>query len=148
LRPPALEKSGLAATLQARLDAVEGRGGMQVEFKVEGTEQLSSIIQQELYHIAQEALNNVLKHAHAQRVQVHLQFLDALTRLEVCDDGAGFSLAKAQEGGGLGLSGMKERAQRIGATLNIESAPGKGAHVTVEVGTRGNSQELGGKAEG
>ena len=135
LRPPALEKSGLAGTLQARLDAVEGRGGMQVEFQVEGTEQLSSIIQQELYHIAQEALNNVLKHAHAQRVQVHLQFLDALTRLEVADDGAGFSLAQAQEGGGLGLSGMRERILRIGGTLNIESSPGQGTRVTVEVGT-------------
>jgi signal transduction histidine kinase len=134
LRPLALEKGGLAAALQTRLDAVEGRGGMQVELRVQGTEQLSSSVQQELYHIAQEALNNVLKHAKAQHVQVRLQFLDAATRLEICDDGAGFEPEMAQERGGLGLPGMRERVQRIGGQLRIESTPGKGTTVRVTIG--------------
>jgi len=135
LRPLALEKSGLAAALQARLEAVEGRGGLQVEFQAEGTERLSSAVQQELYHIAQEALNNVLKHAKAQRVQVHLQFQDTTTHLEICDDGMGFAIGQVQESGGLGLPGMRERAQKIGGKLLIESTSGKGTKVAVEIST-------------
>ena len=86
LRPPALEKSGLVAALQARLEAVEGRGGMQTELQVEGAHEADRVplaIQEELYQIAREALNNVLKHAHAQHVRVHVQFKDTATCLEV-----------------------------------------------------------------
>jgi signal transduction histidine kinase len=134
LRPPALEKSGLAAALQARLDAVETRGGIRAKLVVEGVsgaEQLPLLVQEELYHIAQEALNNALKHAHPRQVRVGLRFnLDAV-HLEISDDGAGFALESIQEGGGLGLPGMRERAERIGADLRIESAPGQGTQVLV-----------------
>jgi signal transduction histidine kinase len=136
LRPPALEKSGLAAALQARLDAVEARGGIRAKLLVEGTldaEQLSLSIQEELYHIAQEALNNALKHAHPQQVRVCLRFSQDAICLEISDDGSGFALANAQESGGLGLPGMRERAERIGADLEIESAPGQGTKVMVRV---------------
>jgi len=134
LRPPALEKSGLAAALQARLEAVEGRGGMQIEFQVEGAsleERVPFGVQEELYQIAREALNNVLKHAQARHVGIHLQFQDSCTNLLVFDDGIGFDPSQAREGGRLGLSGMQERADKIGATLQIESTPGQGARVTV-----------------
>ena len=132
LHPPALAKSGLAGALQIRLDAVEGRGGMQTELQIEGVEHLSPPIQAELYHVALEALNNVLKHAKARHVRVHIQFLDTATCLEVGDDGVGFEPSVVQGGGGLGLEGMKERAQRIGAKLQIESVPGQGTKVVVE----------------
>ncbi|MBI5031223.1 MAG: PAS domain S-box protein [Chloroflexi bacterium] len=135
LRPLALEKSGFAAALQARLDAVETRGGVKVEFQVEGEERLSLSVQQELYHIAQEALNNTIKHAHAHRVQVHLAFLNDCARLEICDDGAGFDPGKLHRGG-LGLAGMKERAQKIGAQLEIKSELGKGTLVRVIMPTQ------------
>ena len=133
LRPLALEKSGLVAALQARLEAVEGRGGIQTELVVEGEERLPNVIQEELYHIAREALNNVLKHANARRVRVLLHFEEKLTRLQVWDDGAGFEPNQALAGGGLGLDGMFERAQAIGGTLRIDSMPGHGATITVEV---------------
>jgi signal transduction histidine kinase len=133
LRPPALERGGLAAALQMRLDAVEARSGVQVELQVDGSEALPRSVQVELYNIAQEALNNVVKYAHAHRVQVRLQFGDALTRLEVCDDGVGFEPATARLRGGFGISGMEERAQGIGGTLLIESTPGEGTRVTVQV---------------
>jgi signal transduction histidine kinase len=133
LRRPALEKAGLTAALQARLDAVEARGGMRSELQVEGTEQLSRAVQVELYSITQEALNNALKHAHANSVRIRLRFEDAVTDLEVCDDGVGFEPTSERLGGGFGISGMQERAQRIGATLQIESAPGKGTKVAVRV---------------
>ncbi len=77
LRPPALEKSGLIAALQARLEAVEGRGGMLTELQVEGAQEADRVplaTQEELFQIAREALNNVLKHARALHVWVRVQF--------------------------------------------------------------------------
>ena len=73
LRPPLLEKEGLAAALQARLDAVEGRAGLKTELQVEISERLPGNIEEGFYRIAQEALNNVLKHAHARRVLIELE---------------------------------------------------------------------------
>jgi signal transduction histidine kinase len=139
LRPLVLEESGLAGALQARLDAVEKRGGVQAELRVRGVEGLADAdwlplaVQQELYYIAQEALNNSLKHARAEHLQVCLGLEDGAVRLEVMDDGAGFDPATAGERGGLGLQGMRERVQRIGGQLQIESAPGQGTKVTVQV---------------
>ena len=136
LRPPALEKSGLIAALQARLEAVEGRGGVLTELSVEGAEeagQVPLVVQEELFQIAREALNNVLKHAHALHVRVHVQFQGTGAYLQVSDDGAGFDPVQIRERGGLGLPGMKERAQKIGADLQITSEPGKGTCVRVTV---------------
>jgi signal transduction histidine kinase len=139
LRPLALEESGLAGALQMRLDAVEKRGGVQAELRVEGVEGMADAewlplaVQQELYHIAQEALNNSLKHARAQHLQVCLHLKGAVVRLEITDDGVGFDPTTAGERGGLGLRGMRERVQHIGGQLQIESAPDQGTRVTVEV---------------
>ncbi len=134
LRPLELEKGGLVSALRARLDSVEVRGGAQAELKVEGVQgvhRLTPTVQEELYHIAQEALNNTLKHANARHVDVLLQFQDGSVRLEICDDGLGF--IPADDRGGFGLRGMKERAESIGAILHFESEPGKGTKVCVEV---------------
>jgi PAS domain S-box-containing protein len=133
LSPPALDKGGLAGALQIRLDAVEARGGLNAELRVEGQERLSPFVRQELYQIAQEALNNALKHARAQKVRVLLDFQESGTRLEVSDDGSGFEPAEADRGGGLGLRGMRERAQAIAGILAVESSPGKGTTVRITV---------------
>jgi PAS domain S-box-containing protein len=135
LRPPALAKIGLAAALQARLDSVEMRGGMQTQIQVDGKQNakcLSRPAEEELYHIAQEALNNVLKHSNAQHVQVHLCFSENETSLTIRDDGVGFT-ATAVGNGGLGLPGLKERAEKIGASLDIRSTPGGGTEIRVVV---------------
>jgi len=139
LRPAAVEQGGLAVALQLRLDAVERRGGIHAELAVEGEDRLPAGVQAELHQVAQEALNNALKHAHAQRVQVRLNFGEAAARLEVEDDGVGFDLAAVHGGGGLGLSGMQERVQKIGGRLDIKSAPGHGTKVEVEVPTGGRA---------
>ncbi len=133
LRPPILEQEGLVAALQARLDAVEARAGLQTELRVVGEEQLPYAVAEALYRIAQEALNNVLKHAHAQRVTVHLHCTDPLCWLEVCDDGKGFDLTTVLEHGGWGLRGMQERAQRMSGELTIESVPDQGTTIRVTV---------------
>jgi ligand-binding sensor domain-containing protein/signal transduction histidine kinase len=132
LHRPALTQGGLTAALQARLDAVERRGGIHAELVVEGSEQISRQIQVELYSIAHEALNNALKHAHANSVILHLRFGDNEAEMEISDDGVGFESA-ADEMGGFGIPGMKERSQKIGGNLQIVSAPGKGTRVRVSV---------------
>jgi len=133
LHPPILEGQGLAAALQIRLAAVETRAGLQAKIHVEGGRRLPLTIEEDLYRIALEALNNVVKHAGAQHVTVHLQFDDQRVRLEIADDGKGYDPGEARASGGMGLGGMEERARRINGKLEIVSTPGKGTTVKVEV---------------
>jgi len=131
LRPPALEEEGLAAALQARLDSVETRAGLETTLQVKGERRLPPTVEQELFWITQEALNNVVKHAQAREVTVRLELGGEEVELEVRDDGAGFELTEAGRSGGMGLGSMQERAARIGGELAIESAPKEGTRVTV-----------------
>jgi len=134
LHPPVLETEGLVAALQARLAAVEGRAGLQTEFRVEGERRLPIAVEEELYWIAQEALNNVRKHAVARHVTVHLHFTASTILLEVMDDGVGFDpqAVRAEGRGGGGLRSIAERAGRVGGKLTHDSRPGKGTRVRVE----------------
>ncbi len=132
LHPPILEGQGLAPALQIRLASVESRAGLKTEMHVDGARRLPLPIEEDLYRIALEALNNVVKHARAQHVAVNLQFDDQRVCLEISDDGTGYDPATAREGGGMGLNGMEERAQRINAKLEIRSAPGSGTTLKVE----------------
>jgi signal transduction histidine kinase len=137
LRPHALEHDGLAGALQQRLDAVERRAGLQARLLVEGDLDLPAVIEAELYHIAQEALNNALKHAAATAVTVHLAIVgmeqgSCVVRLEVADDGRGFDPQASGDHGGQGLIGLRERAAKLGATVHIHSAPGAGTRVIVD----------------
>jgi nitrate/nitrite-specific signal transduction histidine kinase len=134
LRLPILQSDGLVSALQARLEAVEGRVGLKTEFKVEGDGRFSPAVEEGLYRVAQEALNNALKHAHASSVSVRLRQNRRAVVLEVTDDGVGFDPATARERGGFGLCGMAERATRMGGELTVQSSPGKGTKVRVEVG--------------
>jgi len=133
LRPPVLEEEGLAAALIARLESVEGRAGLQTELKVEGEIQLSPKIESELYRIAQEALNNALKHAQGHSVTVALRQNQQNVALEIVDDGIGFDPKTVQKQGGLGLPGMEERVAQLGGKLTIESEAGVGTSIRVEI---------------
>ncbi|RQW77446.1 MAG: PAS domain S-box protein [Methanothrix sp.] len=133
LRPPILVKAGLAAALQSRLDSVEARSGVHGIFHSEGEVHLSPEQEGELYRIAQEALNNIIKHAHADQVKVQLSRTTGSIRLVIEDNGVGFDPADVEQGGGQGLRNIKERAEGIGAACWVESAPGKGTIITIEV---------------
>jgi signal transduction histidine kinase len=134
LRPPILEQEGLAAALQARLAAVESRvAGLTASLSVEGEILLPVPIEEALYRLAQESLNNVFKHAGARNVTLTLRQCDGRVLLEVEDDGAGFDRARAARHGGAGLRGMAERAEQIGGHLTVDSVPGQGTRVRVEV---------------
>lgn len=137
LRPPVLEKEGLLAALQMRLDSVEGRAGLQTELiqEIDDGYRLPAAVEQGLYRIAQEALNNSLKHAQAHKITIRLAQQDSRLILDIRDDGKGFNPAAVRRQGGLGLRGMQERAEQLNAKLSIKSRPGHGARIQVEVET-------------
>lgn len=133
LRPQILEQEGLVPAIRARLEAVESRSGIQVESRLEDFGRLPAQVENNLYRIALEALNNSIKHAHSNRVSVMLTHQDGIVTLEVADNGAGFDPQSTPMHGGLGLSVMRERAEQIGARLEVKSLTGNGTRVTVEV---------------
>lgn len=132
LRPLMLEKVGLIGALQQRLDAVEGRTGIKTRLQVNDIIELPSNIEEDLYRIAQEALNNTLKHANAQSVSVHVIILDNHIQLKIVDDGDGFD-TDVPSSGGLGLTSIRERADKLGATLVITSAPSAGTQIELSL---------------
>lgn len=143
LHPPKLEKAGLVAALEARIDAVEIRAGLKPQVLVKGEEQrFSPMVEEELFRIVLEALNNVIKHARAQSVLVTLEYGEELV-LSVQDDGKGFDSALST--GGVGLRGMRERAKKVGASLSINSDLNKGTTVTVSLSASSRSEEVQGE---
>lgn len=140
LHPPKLEKSGLVAALEARIDAVEMRAGLKPQIRVIGEEQrFSPMVEEELFRIVMEALNNIIKHARAQSVQITLDYGENLV-LSIRDDGRGFDSASSS--GGVGLRSMQERANKIGAVLTISSTLSKGTNVTVSLPTIAYHEEV------
>jgi signal transduction histidine kinase len=132
LRPSALERDGLIGALRRRLDAVEGRVDMATQLRA-GEVALPKRIEEGLYHIAMEALNNALTHAQATSVSVSLDADSEGIHLEVVDNGSGFDPHAVEGKGGLGLVNMRQRADRLGGALTIASAPGEGTRVKVTV---------------
>ncbi len=130
LRPAALVEANLPDLLRQLGEAVAGRTGLPATVTVEGDWALPDDVHVALYRITQEALNNVVKHAQASQVVVSLDCAPQGVELQVSDDGRGFDTSDV-EPGELGLGIMHERAQAIGATLNIESQPGHGTQITV-----------------
>jgi signal transduction histidine kinase/ligand-binding sensor domain-containing protein len=131
LRPPILEELGLVAALRARLQAVEGRAGLKTEFTTNLQDPLPPDLEEGVYRLALEALNNTLKHAQAEQVQAHLFQEGSRVTLQIVDDGIGFDPATAGARGGIGLSAMAERAADLGAKLAVDSQVGRGTVVTV-----------------
>jgi two-component system sensor histidine kinase DegS len=137
LRPPVLDDLGLVPALES-LTSDLTRQGIRTEFEVVGHRRsLSADVELTLFRIAQEALRNVLKHAEASDVWLRVEFEDASVRIEVKDSGRGFrmpdEMGDLANGGRLGLLGMQERAELIGADLDVQSEPGNGTIVAVRV---------------
>jgi signal transduction histidine kinase/ligand-binding sensor domain-containing protein len=133
LRPSVFEQEGLVAALQARLDAVEGRVGLQTSLVLQGEISLSPQVEAGLYRIAQEALNNVLKHAHASHVTITLAQDEQSIAMEITDDGVGFDPLLARDAGGMGLRNMQDRARELGFDFEVLSRPGKGTKISLRI---------------
>ena len=130
LRPAALAEARLGDLLRQLAESITGRARVPVAVEVEGERPLPPEVKIALYRIAQEALNNVAKHAGARRAEVRLRCEPGRVEMCVCDDGSGFDLASVPPES-LGLGIMRERAEAVGAALEIESRPGEGTQVIV-----------------
>jgi len=137
LRPPVLEDYGLMAALRRHGEQFSQRTGTPV--CVQGDDpapRLAPHAESALFRIAQEALTNVAKHAQAKGAEITLRHDDRCVYLEVADDGVGFqelSLAAGERRHSMGMISMAERADSVGGTCRIESSPGRGTRVIVEV---------------
>jgi signal transduction histidine kinase len=137
LRPKSLERDGLAAALGAHLDALQRTHGVQVVLEAEA--ELGLTLEQEhgLMRIAQEAVHNAVRHGDGAGVRVRLRRAGAAVELSVCDRGPGFDPgALPRTVRTLGLTTMRERADQLGARLEVVSAPGQGCLVRVRVPVR------------
>lgn len=130
LRPTKLTEVDLADLLRQLAEAISGRARVPVTVEIHGTADISVDVKVALYRVAQEALNNVAKHAQANTVQIQLHRSPEQVTLSVSDDGTGFIFERiAPQHLGLGI--MRERADAIGATLSVRSTPSQGT--TIEV---------------
>jgi two-component system nitrate/nitrite sensor histidine kinase NarX len=128
LRPLALIDSNLGDLLHQLADAFTGRTNIHVALTITGEDILASEVQVTVYRICQEGLNNIARHAAASRVKVKLQYTAGKVDMRIQDNGRGFD-ANLSSPGHYGLSMMNERAQAIGAKLEIISQPGKGTEI-------------------
>jgi signal transduction histidine kinase len=132
LRPSALEKADLAELLQQVADSSVGRARIPVELRVEGDCRLDNESKIAMYRVAQEALNNVIKHSAASQAKILVNCRNDLVELIVEDDGIGFNPSKVpEERFGLGI--MQERAESISADFEVESSPGAGTRIRLSV---------------
>jgi len=134
LRPPDLERDGLCGALRKHVEMLRRLQPVPIELDLDANIDRDPGRDRELLRIAQEALHNALRHAHAQHLAVRLGREDGMLLLEVEDDGVGFDpAAGGLRSTHLGLTSMEERAERVGAQLAIRSRQGRGTTVRLEV---------------
>jgi signal transduction histidine kinase len=133
LRPSDHLDEGLVGALQRRLDAVEKRTGINARLEVWGKLNLDESREMALYRIAEEALNNTLKHAQAANVSIDLRSEANRVTMKILDDGCGFDLEARQGSGGMGLLNMRERTAALGGLIDIITAPKQGTQVVVQI---------------
>jgi signal transduction histidine kinase len=134
LRCDLLEKGDLPSALGQIVRPLVPGDGAKIDVNVTGTPiRLAGKIEMNLLRIGQEAVANAIKHGHASQVQIELHYNAEKVILKVSDDGQGFSPDQANSAGHFGMLDMRERAESLGSHLQIDSAPGSGTHITVEV---------------
>ncbi|WP_328916795.1 MULTISPECIES: GAF domain-containing sensor histidine kinase [unclassified Streptomyces] len=134
LRPAALDEDGLLATLRTQADVLDRVHAADVTFHACAVRALPAAQEEALLRVAQEAMHNALRHAHASSVGVTLEGRGKGARLRVRDDGRGFDPTAVRSAGRhLGLVSMRDRADGVGGSLTVESAPGKGTVIEMEV---------------
>ncbi|MCX4432850.1 GAF domain-containing sensor histidine kinase [Streptomyces mirabilis] len=134
LRPAALDEDGLVATLRTQIQVLDRAHSAHVTFAGHGVRALPAAQEEAVLRVAQEALHNALRHSGAGRVDVTLEKRGTGTVLRVSDDGTGFEPTAIRAAGRhLGLVSMRDRSSGVGGTLSVESAPGKGTTIEMEV---------------
>jgi PAS domain S-box-containing protein len=132
LRPESLKTEGLVAALEKQAAAIEARYRVRVRADLCAEPEAPLEAKEAIYRITQEALHNTVKHARARNVGINMECdIDRIT-LDISDDGAGFD-AQKEFPGHLGLRSMHERASRLGGTLRVHTAPGKGTRICARI---------------
>jgi signal transduction histidine kinase len=141
LRPAEIETEGLAAALSKHVELLRRAHRAAISLTLTGSPRLRPGVDEEVFRIAQESLQNALRHARAQRIELWLEEDTGGLRLTVSDDGVGFEPEEAGlRSRRLGLTSMEERARSLGARLRIDSAPGRGTTIGLEVDCDGDSR--------
>jgi signal transduction histidine kinase len=139
LHPPMLDDFGLVVTLEAFVRRFGDRTGVQTELALDGMDRrFSSDVEVCVYRVVQEALTNVARHAEAASCRVTLQRRADSLLVTIEDDGNGIEparVARSDGAGGVGLVGIRERASRLGGTVRLETGPGRGTRLTIEIPT-------------
>jgi signal transduction histidine kinase len=133
LRPTVLDNLGLFAALEFLGERVSRRTGLRISVNGEAEPRLPAAVETALYRIVQEALNNIVKHAQAQSVQVQLRRTPGKATCSIVDDGCGFDIRTAPAGHGMGLLGIRERLNAVGGSLHIVSAPTQGTTLFADI---------------
>ncbi|MET9443202.1 GAF domain-containing sensor histidine kinase [Streptomyces sp. NPDC006610] len=134
LRPAALDEDGLVATLRTQIQVLDRAHSAHVTFTARGVRALPAAQEEALLRVAQEALHNALRHSGATRVDVTLDRHGPGAVLRIGDDGSGFEPRTVRRAGRhLGLVSMRDRASGVGGRLTVQSAPGKGTTIEMEV---------------
>ncbi|MCL7454908.1 MAG: GAF domain-containing sensor histidine kinase, partial [Anaerolineae bacterium] len=126
LRPAALDELGLVPALRQYLGRCRQEHRLQCSFSADGAERLPTAVETALFRIVQEAVNNVIKHADARRVEITLAWEDGVVALGVADDGRGFDPAAPRSERHVGLWSMRERVLQLGGQFEVQSGPGQG----------------------
>ena len=133
LRPQVLEQEGFIGALQHRLESVEKRAGINARMRVDPQLDIPPDLEEELFHIAIEALNNALKHAQASEVSLSIEKDEAFLVLTIADNGRGFDADLAKSQGGVGIASMTERAEKIGGSIRFHSLSTGGTKIIIKV---------------
>jgi signal transduction histidine kinase len=134
LSPAALERLGLEGAIRQLVDRFRRLCPATVRLRGLFPGHLSRRTEEVIYRIAQECLQNVVKHSHATVVKISLVRADPYCKLSVCDNGIGFCVERlARNGSSFGLWGMRQRAAELGGTLTVHSRPGKGTQISLEL---------------
>lgn len=134
LRPSILDEMGLVPALRWLTNRYAGQGGVQIDLTARQSDgRLSDEIETTLYRIVQEGLTNAMRYANARRISVCLARLPASATLTIQDDGMGFTVSDIDLSESAGLVGMRERAALVGGTIEIDSRPGEGTCIHVEI---------------
>ena len=149
LRPTLLDHLGLMPALRELAQGVTNRSGIAVKVIDETVERLPATIETVLYRVTQEAFTNAVRHSHATRADVRVTHMNGVVRCTITDNGVGFERAPldgSSNGKGLGLAGMAERLTPLAGSLRIDTSPGRGVRLDIQIpleGNRGDSHSAG-----
>ena len=134
LRPMMLDDLGVAPTIKRFIDALQDHPGLEIRLLLSGAERrFEPYIEVMVFRAIQELVGNAMRHSQASQVKVQLDMGDTNIKVAVEDNGKGFDLGVLEEGGGMGIKVIKERVEKLGGYMDIDSVPGRGARITFQL---------------